>query len=957
MFKSKLYWKVFATFAILLVILMTMTILTLNLLTRIEDNNSEASAAIPALNGIQRLSVILNDAPDAANEYALNGSETALALYHSLAQEAGSVVAVARENLTDTLLAGQLKIVGEDFAQWVSNTGDKKVLLGENRLRNANFDKDFTAVCRLENEAQLLANARTNLRVVRQQVTVRQSQSVADAKILSSTTAKFIGIINIVIIVFAVALGFVLTGSITNPVRLLKEGTQKIMEGKFEEIKLHRSDELGELAGDFNRMSVMLGNNYTRLSAYSELVTALNSHVEIQEVEINSLNLVCHHSGANVGALYLLNKHNDLLELAAGYALRQNGRNHQYAFGEGIPGQCAKELRTLEISDLPPDAGFNLDTGLVEVAPRNTLAVPILFQDRLLGVLVLGSMQPFDELKKEIIHNSVPQIGVALTNAKNNEAALALSREIALKNEELNKKNAELEKAYRVKSDFLASMSHELRTPLNSIIGFSSVLLGPTSDPLTPDQRMATEKVLKNGKHLLQLINDILDFSKLEAGRMTVSVESDDVANIIGNTVMTVEMLVQQKGLALKQELQPDLPMMKTDILKVKQIIVNLLSNAVKFTEKGEIVLSVRKVEKGIIAFAVRDSGIGIEEKNHRLVFEEFQQIDSSHARKYKGTGLGLPISRRLARMLGGDLTVESVFGKGSTFTLTVPAEFTPDKLKELPAPAPLTSVGMRKMETAPLKQAIAQTVGPEAGTKILCIDDDPDALQILRSYLVPEGYSVTVALSGDEGLKLAKEIKPALITLDIMMPQKDGWQVLRELKRDSEAKDIPVIIHSMIDNKPLAMSLGAIDVMPKPVDSKLFLKRVQSAVKTGDEFVLVVDDNEDYANALKQQLEREGYKSEVANSGEEAMEILKKAKPALIFLDVVMPGMDGFQVVRRLQASEDWKKIPVIIMSGKELTNNERDMLHSYIKDVMNKTEFSREALSNTIKRVLATA
>ncbi|HLE32559.1 MAG TPA: HAMP domain-containing protein, partial [Bacteroidota bacterium] len=283
MFKSKLYWKVFATFAILLVILMTMTILTLNLLTRIEDNNSEASAAIPALNGIQRLSVILNDAPDAVNEYALNGSETALALYHSLAREAGRVIAVARENLPDTLLAGQVRIVGEDFAQWVSNTGDKKVLLGENRLKNASFERDFTALCRIENEAQLLSNAKTILRVVRQQVTVRQSQSVEDAKILSSTTANFIGIINIVIVVFAVALGFVLTGSITNPVRLLKEGTQKIMEGKFEEIKLHRADELGELAGDFNRMSVMLGNNYTRLSAYSELVTALNSHVEIQE--------------------------------------------------------------------------------------------------------------------------------------------------------------------------------------------------------------------------------------------------------------------------------------------------------------------------------------------------------------------------------------------------------------------------------------------------------------------------------------------------------------------------------------------------------------------------------------------------------------------------------------------------------------------------------------------------
>ncbi len=957
MFKSKLYWKVFANFALLLVILTAMTFLTSSILSRIEMSYSGAASAIPALNGIQAFSVILNDAPDAVNEYALTGKDEARALYQSLRRESSGMIATIQRDLPDTLQAGQLRSVGNYFSEWILNIGDKKILLGENRLKNPNFEKEYSALGRTEAETRYLETAKTLLRGLRQQVTASQVQSIEAAKALSSTITKFISLVNILIAVFAIALGFVLTRSITNPVRLLKEGTQRIMEGKYEEIELHRSDELGELAGDFNRMSVMLGNNYTRLNAYSELVTALNSHVEIQEVEINSLNLVCHHSGANIGALYLLNKQDDMLELSAGYALRKNGRNHQYAIGEGIPGQCAKELRTLELSDLPPDAGFNLDTGLVEVAPKHTLAVPILFQDRLLGVLVLGSMQPFDELKKEIIHNSVPQIGVALTNAKNNEAALALSREIALKNEELNKKNAELEKAYRVKSDFLASMSHELRTPLNSIIGFSSVLLGPTSDPLTPDQRMATEKVLKNGKHLLQLINDILDFSKLESGRMTVSVESDDIANIVANTVMTIEMLVKQKGLVLKQELQPDLPMMKTDILKVKQIIVNLLSNAVKFTEKGEVILAVRQAQKGTIEFAVKDTGIGIEEKNLHLVFEEFQQIDSSHARKYKGTGLGLPISRRLARMLGGDLTVVSVFGRGSIFTLTVPTEFTPDKSKEPPAPAPLISVGMRKMEATPLKQAIARTVGPEEGTKILCIDDDPDALQILRSYLVPEGYSVTVALSGDEGLKLAKEIKPALITLDIMMPQKDGWQVLRELKRDAEAKEIPVIIHSMIDNKPLAMSLGAIDVMPKPVDSKQFLKRVQSAVKTGDEFVLVVDDNEDYANALKQQLEREGYKSMVASSGEEALQVLKNSRPALIFLDVVMPGMDGFQVVRRLQTNDDWKKIPVIIMSGKELTNNERDMLHSYIKDVMNKTEFSREALSSTIKRVLATA
>jgi signal transduction histidine kinase/DNA-binding response OmpR family regulator/HAMP domain-containing protein len=938
-------------------ILTAMTFLTINILSRIEVSYAGAASDIRVLNGINRVRMILADTQVAADNYALTGSEESRTLYQSLWKDVDGLIAVLQTDVSDTLMAEKFRNIRGYYFEWVTNIGDKKMLLGENRAGNPNFEKDFVALSRAESEGRYFENAISLLRDLRGQLASSQGQSIEAARILSSTIGNFIGLVNILIAVFAIALGFVLTRSITNPVRLLKEGTQKIMTGKFEEIELHRTDELGQLAADFNKMSSMLGNNYTRLNAYSELVTALNSHVDIQDVEINSLNLICHHAGANIGALYLINKKNDLLELSAGYALRKDALSHHYALGEGIPGQCAKELRTLEISDLPTESGFMIDTGLVEVAPRYTLAVPVLFQERLLGVLVLGSMNPFDDLKKEIISNSVPQIGVALTNANNNEAAMILSREIALKNEELNKKNAELEKAYRVKSDFLASMSHELRTPLNSIIGFSSVLLGPTGDPLTEDQRMATEKVLKNGKHLLQLINDILDFSKLESGRMTVNVESDDVANIVSNTVMTIEMLVKQKGLVLRLEIDPDLPMMKTDILKIKQIIVNLLSNAVKFTEHGEVVLSVRQPKKGTLMFAVRDSGIGIEEKNLSLVFEEFQQIDNSHSRKYKGTGLGLPISRRLARMLGGDLSVESVFGKGSTFVLTVPVEFTPDMSSEQPAPMPLRSIAARKSEPQPLKQAIAQTIGPESGTKILCIDDDPDALQILRSYLVPEGYSVTVALSGDEGIKLAKEIKPALITLDIMMPQKDGWQVLRELKRDPDAKDIPVIIHSMIDNKPLAMSLGAIAVMPKPVDSRQLLERVQMAVKTSDEYVLVVDDNKEYAEALKREIENEGFKSTVATNGEEALEILKKSKPALIFLDVVMPGMDGFQVVKRLQANEAWKKIPVIIMSGKELTDRERDMLQAYITDVMNKSEFSKEAISSTIKRVLATA
>ncbi len=454
--------------------------------------------------------------------------------------------------------------------------------------------------------------------------------------------------------------------------------------------------------------------------------------------------------------------------------------------------------------------------------------MPINFRDEILGVLVLGGTKKFGDLEKEIVNNSVPQLGVALTNAMNFEETRSLSIEIAKRNEELSNKNQEIEKAYKVKSDFLSSMSHELRTPLNSIIGFSSVLLGPSGDPLTDDQRMALEKVLKNGRHLLQLINDILDISKLESGRMTLSAETEDVSTILSNCILIVEPLIQSKHLAITQDIPPNLPALTTDIVKVRQILVNLLSNASKFTEKGGISIKVTQQENGMVSFAVKDSGIGIAPKDYERVFEEFQQVDSSNTRKYKGTGLGLPIARKLARMLGGDLNVESELGKGSTFTLTIPAKIPQKLLEAQQTPAPQ----VRRPDPVPLAKSPVITqlpLPPVAGqVQILSIDDDPDVIEILRKYLVPEGYSIVGALSGDEGIEAALKMNPALITLDIMMPKKDGWQVLRELKQNPQTRDIPVLIHSIVDNKPLAMSLGAVDVMTKPTDPKRLLSLVK---------------------------------------------------------------------------------------------------------------------------------
>ncbi len=960
MLKSKLYWRVLANFAFLLIILTAMTLLTLYLLSEIEKNFSFASGEIRVLASVESVRHVLADAPDDANAYVLTGDDAARASYLNTIHEFDDAMMAVERTVTDTIIVPSFREIKILSYHWISEVGDKKIALGEERKSGKTVDDELSELAAAEAKAKYLPRARALVREMSMQLSSSQQRSLAHATNLGKDLGAFIGLVNILLALFAVALGFVLTRSITTPVRMLKEGTQNIMAGKFDPIYLNRSDELGQLASDFNKMSTMLGNNYTRLNAYSELVTALNAHSDIETIEQRSLQLLCQHAKASVGAFYLLDKNSNILELSAGYALKENGHTvKRFAMGEGIPGQCADEQRVLEVKNIPVLSGFAVDTGLVEVAPFSILAVPILFQDKVLGVLILGSMNRFDDLQKEIINNSVPQLGVAITNARNFAASRKLTTEVARKNEELNSKNTELEKAYRVKSDFLASMSHELRTPLNSIIGFSSVLLGPNGDPLTKDQSMALEKVLKNGKHLLQLINDILDFSKLESGRMTVNVETDEVGNVVANSLMTVEGLLKGKEITLKQNLAEGLPILKTDVLKIKQVLVNLLSNAAKFTDRGEIVVTVTK-RNGDVAFAVRDSGIGIESKNYEKVFEEFQQIDNSNTRKYKGTGLGLPISRRLARVLGGDLTVESELGKGSTFTMVIPAVFPEEQKVKVekpaaPPPPPLSMPSFVK-GVVPVQSAAPRpaTSAPEGSTSVLCIDDDPDVIEILTKYLVPEGYSVTGANSGDEGIKLALEHRPSLITLDIMMPHKDGWQVLRELKANDQLKDIPVIIHSIIDNKPLAVSLGAIDVIAKPAEPKRLLSLVQRAANSRERFVLVVDDNEDFTLAVKRLLEAEGFKVETANSGEDALKVLDRAIPSIIFLDLIMPQMNGFDVMQRIRRNEAWKDIPVVVLSGKELTKEEWERLNAYTKDFVKKGEFTQETISNTIKQIL---
>ncbi|HTP80951.1 MAG TPA: response regulator [Bacteroidota bacterium] len=947
MLRSKLYWRVLANFALLLIILTAMTVLTLNILSQIERNFNVAANDTRALGSLEQLRYYLNEVPPAANEYAIAQSPGARLIFEAGWQGFDAAALDLQKELADSVSVQNLIKIKELYTGWVENIGNKLMAIPDRNLNPAQLRAVLDTLTRLETQIGYMSTARKLAREIYEKGVSTQPVNIERATSKTRDLGLFIGLVNVMLALFAVALGFVLTRNITTPIRLLKEGTQKITTGTFEPIDLERSDELGELAEAFNRMAYLLGSNYSRLQAYSELVTTLNNIEEIREVESRSLQLLCAHTQSAVGALYLLDKDEKTLRLVANYGF--NATNSEIAalnLGEGIPGQCALERQVIEISDIDPSTQFVIKTGFSELLPKSLIAVPIVFQDRLLGVLVLASMQSFDQAKKEIINNSVPQLGVALTNAMNNEATRKLSMEIATRNEELNSKNAELEKLYKVKSDFLASMSHELRTPLNSIIGFSSVLIGPTGDPLTRDQRMAIEKVLKNGKHLLQLINDILDLSKLESGRMSVSIETEDVVSVVSSCVLTVEPLVKSKNVSIRQEIPEDLPVLTTDIVKIRQILVNLLSNAAKFTEQGEILVKVWQHD-GKVSFSVKDSGIGIEQKNLGLIFEEFQQVDSSSTRKYKGTGLGLPIARKLAQILEGDLAVASVFGQGSTFTLTIPPVY-PHKTAAqtvpppAPRPAPVAAAAIKEVKASP------------KGSQILCIDDDPDVIEILRKYLVPEGYSVAGALSGDEGIELAAKIKPALITLDIMMPKKDGWQVLRELKQSEATRNIPVIIHSIVENKPLAMTLGAVDVITKPTDPNRLLTLVKQFSTANGKHILVVDDNRDFAEAVKALMSQDGLNVELAFGGREALDRLKVSVPEVIILDLLMPDVDGFQVVQELQKNDAWRKIPVLILSGKELSGDELAKLNAHITEYLKKDDITRLDLSSTVKKIL---
>ena len=507
------------------------------------------------------------------------------------------------------------------------------------------------------------------------------------------------------------------------------------------------------------------------------------------------------------------------------------------------------------------------------------------------------------------------------------------------------------EQANRTKSAFLANMSHELRTPLNAIIGYSEMLQEEAEDTGKTEAVPDLKKIHGAGKHLLALINDILDLSKIEAGKMELFLETFEVRSLVDEVRATIHPLIEKNGNVLDVDCPSDVDGMHADITRVRQILFNLLSNASKFTEGGTVRLEVRRedaADGGILVFRVTDTGIGMTPEQLGRLFQAFTQADASTSRKYGGTGLGLVICRRFAQMMGGDVTVESTYGSGSTFTVRLPARVLRPVREATLVPTTAAALGLTSPTTVPP----ISTDAPSNGT-VLVIDDDPNACELMVRALSKEGFRVLTAGGGVDGLRLAREFRPHVITLDVLMPGMDGWEVLKLLKADPVLSSTPVIMITMADDRSTGYALGASDYLTKPIDREKLALSVRR-YRQGGETVLVVEDDGDTREMMTRTLGNDGWKVRQAENGRVALESVAEAVPDLILLDLMMPEMDGFEFIARLRENSDWRSIPVVVLTAKDMTPDDQLRLQGNVRKIFQKASFSREELVGEIRAAI---
>ncbi len=566
------------------------------------------------------------------------------------------------------------------------------------------------------------------------------------------------------------------------------------------------------------------------------------------------------------------------------------------------------------------------------------------------GSVDTRDMSPEDWIKEKTIRHRSPDGGrqevmmggawIQVTKRKTPDggtvAVYSDITDLKQKQEQLEEANQHALAANSAKSQFLASMSHELRTPLNAIIGYSEML---SEDAVEMGFDTATEdleKIMASGRHLLSLINDVLDLSKIEAGKMEIYVEAFDLQPLLEEVVSTVAPLVKKNGntLVLKTDLTS--PGIETDKTKLRQNLFNLLSNAAKFTENGEIELRVSTVIREgdeYIRFAVRDEGIGMTPAQSEKLFQAFVQADQSTTRNFGGTGLGLAIAQQFTKMMGGEISVESKEGEGSIFSFEIPAAFTAG----IAAP-----------------DGIHTPDAKSSRGRILIVDDEEEARSAVARIVREDGYEVLMASNAETGLKIAREHAPDAVILDVIMPERDGWSMLKEMKSDPVLCETPVILATIVADREMGLAFGAVEHLTKPVDPGRLIATLEAIADGYDKDVLIVDDDIATRNLFRRILSREGWNVREASDGRQALSQLEKSRPTLMVLDIMMPNVDGFDVLKSIRATDSLADLPVIVATSKDLSREELEWLKAHAGEVIRKGDTGRTDLIAALKRHL---
>ena len=589
-------------------------------------------------------------------------------------------------------------------------------------------------------------------------------------------------------------------------------------------------------------------------------------------------------------------------------------------------GKAAALGRPIELPDL---RGVPLDPYLSVLAQggwRSLVAVPMLREGRIVGAMVVGRHAP----------GHVPQEICDLLETFAGQSALALIN--AQLYRQLERQSAALEVASRHKSEFLASMSHELRTPLNAIIGFSEVLLERMFGELNERQDDYLRDIWSSGKHLLELLNDILDLSKIEAGQMVLNRSEFAVRESLEYCLSMVRERALKQRILLSLEVDPEVGLLDADRLRFRQVVLNLLSNAVKFTPDGGRVDVRASIRDQDLVVEVADTGPGVAAEDRQRIFDAFQQ-GARHPEQTEGTGLGLTLSKRILELHGGRIWVESEAGKGSTFGFALPTGSVEPALTSVP------QVG--------LDSGLPTEVAPGPRPTVVVVEDDRRSFDLLRVYLEATGARVVSARDGEEGLDTVRRLSPAGVILDILLPGIDGWEVLAQLKADPGTAAIPVIVVSMLDERGRGFALGAAEYLVKPVSKDQLLAALYRAAAMPEQqhTVVAIDDDPLAIELVRASLEPEGWTVLGAATGQEGLALIRERQPSAVLLDLLMPGMDGFEVVEALRADPDTRSVPVVILTSKSMTQQDKERLQGRITYVARKTEFDLSGLAGLLR------